>query len=258
MRLILEYWKDYVTNTAATNKTQRIKRIKRWVMQNQSASLRDLKRQFPEASDEELKAAKKTASYATFEEGQKEKREKPFYVAKRDKKIKGKTHYVVMHRPSGTYVPSNVYKMGRASVQGLVDELNAYNEENDGILDDPNLPNTENVKKVLDIVRNSEHKEDNIDIQEKQKRASCPPATQKPKLNQANKEKAANNPEIKYGYPEQMISEGKKCGNCAAFDTSEEMVACGGASEDKSFGYCTMHKFTCAAEKSCLTWADKQ
>ena len=98
----------------------------------------------------------------------KENKEGPFYVAKRDKKIKGKTHYVVMHRPSGTYVPSNVYKMGRASVQGLVDELNAYNKQNDGILDDPNLPNTENVKKVLDIVRNSEHKEDNIDIQEKQ------------------------------------------------------------------------------------------
>ena len=164
MKLILEYWKGYVTNTAASNKAQRIKRIKRWAMQNRSASLRDLKKQFPDASDEELKAAKKTASYATFEESQKEEREKPFYVAKRDKKIKGKAHYVVMHRPSGTYVPSNMYKMGRANVQGLVDELNTYNEENDGILNNPNLPNSENLQTVIAVIRNSPHREDNVEF----------------------------------------------------------------------------------------------
>tara|TARA_A100001515_G_C4552948_1_gene204088 strand:- start:302 stop:790 length:489 start_codon:yes stop_codon:yes gene_type:complete len=162
MKLILEYWKEYVTNTAASNKAQRIKRIKRWAMQNQSASLRDLKKQFPEASDEELKAAKKKASYATFEESQKGK--EPFYVAKRDKKIKGKAHYVVMHRPSGTYVPSSMYKMGRANVQGLVDELNAYNEENDGILNDPNLSNSENLQTVIAVIRNSPHREDNVEF----------------------------------------------------------------------------------------------
>ena len=93
-----------------------------------------------------------------------ENKEGPFYVAKRDKKIKGKTHYVVMHRPSGTYVPSNMYKMGRANVQGLVDELNTYNEENDGILSDPNLPNSENLQTVITVIRNSPHREGNIEF----------------------------------------------------------------------------------------------
>ena len=94
-------------------------------------------------------------------------------------------------------------------------------------------------------------------ISEATQEPSCPPATKDSKLNEQNKQKAKENPEIKYGNPEQMLSEGKKCGNCAAFDTSEEMVRCGGATEDKSMGYCTMHKFTCSAEKSCLTWAKK-
>jgi len=163
MRLILEYWKGYVTDTAATNKTQRINRIKRWVMQNQSASLRDLKRQFPEASDEELKAANKTASSATSEESQ--KGEEPFYVRATGKKVKGRrsddekfrsmAHYVIIHRPSNTYVDSSLYRVGSDNVKALAKELNSnfghlkVNEET-GKLEG------KDVTAILDFILNSE------------------------------------------------------------------------------------------------------
>ena len=46
----------------------------------------------------------------------------------------------------------------------------------------------------------------------------CPEPTQNPKLNDENKLKAAMDKEIQYGYPEEMLSQDKKCGNCAAFN----------------------------------------
>ena len=85
--------------------------------------------------------------------------------------------------------------------------------------------------------------------------SDCPAPTQDPELNAANKQRAAEDPEVQYGFPEQMIAEGKRCGGCAAFNVSENMVRCGGAAEDRSVGYCMMHEFTCAAKRSCLTWA---
>tara|TARA_R100000234_G_C4989507_1_gene174843 strand:- start:289 stop:1077 length:789 start_codon:yes stop_codon:yes gene_type:complete len=82
----------------------------------------------------------------------------------------------------------------------------------------------------------------------------CPIPTRNRKVNEANKAEAAEDPDIKYGYPDEMPDD-KRCGNCAAFNVSENMIKCGGASEDRSIGYCMMHEFTCAAEKSCLSWA---
>jgi hypothetical protein len=88
-----------------------------------------------------------------------------FYVDRRKKKIRGKTHYVIMHRPSGTYVPSDLYKMEPESVQGLADELNAYNAENEGIFDDPDLPSNEQaMETALEIIRNSPHREGSLEF----------------------------------------------------------------------------------------------
>ena len=36
---------------------------------------------------------------------------------------------------------------------------------------------------------------------------------------------------------------------------SKKMIACGGANEEGTVGYCKMHDFSCAAEKTCLTYA---
>ena len=90
---------------------------------------------------------------------------------------------------------------------------------------------------------------------------SCPAATQDKGLNAKNKADAAKNPKIKYGHPdkvpelESLAKQKKLCGNCAAFDISKTMVSCGGANEEGTVGYCKMHDFSCAAEKTCLTYA---
>ena len=90
---------------------------------------------------------------------------------------------------------------------------------------------------------------------------SCPAASQNTRLNAQNKTKAAKNPKIMYGYPEKipelqpLAEKGNLCGNCAAFNVSEKMIQCGAAAEEGDRGYCMMHEFTCAAEKTCLTWA---
>ena len=90
---------------------------------------------------------------------------------------------------------------------------------------------------------------------------TCPVATQEEEINTANKCKAAINREIAYMHPEdalkiiEMVEEDKFCGNCAAFDITPQMVDCGGANEEGTVGYCKMHDFSCAAEKTCLTWA---
>ncbi len=90
---------------------------------------------------------------------------------------------------------------------------------------------------------------------------SCPAATQDKDLNRNNKIKAAKNPKIMYGYPDKvpelqsLAKKGSFCGNCAAFNISEKMIDCGAATNAGGRGYCMMHDFTCAAEKTCLTWA---
>ena len=66
---------------------------------------------------------------------------------------------------------------------------------------------------------------------------------------------------VQLGYPEDAIKilelaeQGKFCGNCAAYDISPKMVACGGADAEGTFGYCKMHDFSCHKNKTCLTYA---
>ena len=97
-------------------------------------------------------------------------------------------------------------------------------------------------------------------IKEEKKENKCPEPTQNSELNELNKGKAAVNREIAYMHPEdaqkilEMVKKEKLCGNCAAFDISQEMIDCG-VKVDEGFGYCKMHDFSCAAEKTCLTWA---
>ena len=90
---------------------------------------------------------------------------------------------------------------------------------------------------------------------------SCPVATQEKEVNAANKGLAAVDRKIAYMHPEdaekilKLAEEEKLCGNCAAFDISQKMIDCGGANEEGTMGYCKMHDFSCAAEKTCLTYA---
>lgn len=89
----------------------------------------------------------------------------------------------------------------------------------------------------------------------------CPVATQEEKINKLNKGKAAVDRKIAYMHPEdavkilELAEEGKLCGTCAAFDITPQMVECGGANKEGTIGYCKMHDFSCAAKKTCLTYA---
>jgi hypothetical protein len=115
----------------------------------------------------------------------------------------------------------------------------------------------------------------------------CPPATQNIKLNLKNRQKAID--EYRYGpldpnEPNEEFWQDKanewnlgdaedaksaRCGNCAAFDESPDMLDCiakGIGSEPGSdahdtidagtLGYCKFLKFKCAAKRTCDAWVE--
>ncbi len=83
----------------------------------------------------------------------------PFEVVKRDKKVRGRMHYTIVHTPSDKYIPSHLYNTGKRNAQGLANELNAYNSSNDGALESPDLASDEaTLKTILDIIAKSKYK----------------------------------------------------------------------------------------------------
>ena len=98
-------------------------------------------------------------------------------------------------------------------------------------------------------------------IKEAKGNESCPAATQDKELSNFNRGVAAQSRKVAYMHPEdamkilELAEQGKLCGNCAAYDISPKMVSCDGADEAGTYGYCKMHDFSCAAEKTCLTYA---
>jgi len=102
----------------------------------------------------------------------------------------------------------------------------------------------------------------------------CPPATQDLGLNTANRQRAIDEPWIRYG-PLNLADEGywdmvaarwktsravakqSRCSNCVAFDISPRMSACmpGSVQKQGRLGYCHMHHFKCHSSRTCLTWA---
>ena len=103
---------------------------------------------------------------------------------------------------------------------------------------------------------------------------ACPRATQDVALNTKNRNETRDNhmygplnPQEPGDYWEKIaekwktdVSAAKKslCGNCVAFDISPRMKDCmpGEVSEGAGeLGYCWMHHFKCASERTCDTWA---
>ena len=117
-------------------------------------------------------------------------------------------------------------------------------------------------------------------------KASCPTATQDVRTNLKNRKKAIedasygplNPSEANTEYWEKIAEEWsvspeeakkQRCGNCAAFDMSEDMLDCiakGIGSEPGSnpmdtidagdLGYCKFLKFKCAAKRTCDAWVE--
>lgn len=120
------------------------------------------------------------------------------------------------------------------------------------------------------------------------KKFTCPKPTQDVDLNLRNRQKAIKgqrygpaNPSLKNDkfwsakakmWDDIPISEAKtmRCGNCAAFDRSPQMLKCirdglGDENPDSydtvdagTLGYCHMLKFKCAAARTCDAWVTRK
>ncbi len=122
-----------------------------------------------------------------------------------------------------------------------------------------------------------------------QKEQKCPDATQNVELNLENRQHAIDD----YGYgppnpeepndefwqekadkwntdPEQAKT--MRCGNCKVFNISDKMKDCiklgmsGGEESEaddydsvvEDLGYCQMHRFKCAASRTCISWISEE
>ena len=85
-------------------------------------------------------------------------------------------------------------------------------------------------------------------VQEYDGEKSCPIETKDKAKNDENKLVATE--EYKYGAPTDPDT---VCGNCAAFNMSSRILDCLGTDSD-NVGFCETHRFTCEAEKTCVSW----
>ena len=116
-------------------------------------------------------------------------------------------------------------------------------------------------------------------VEQAEKDAGCPDATQDLELNTENRNAAIQAEHIQYGplnlsdedYWEKAAkhwnttpetAKKSRCANCIAFDVSPRMLEClpGPVSEpiedsEGKLGYCWMHHFKCHSARSCYTWA---
>ena len=90
-------------------------------------------------------------------------------------------------------------------------------------------------------------------MEENEEGRSCPIPTQDPDLNARNKEEAMDTS----GYRDPADSGDFKltdvCGNCAAYNQTEDMLECIGDESD-DLGYCQMLKFVCSSDHTCDKW----
>jgi len=86
----------------------------------------------------------------------------------------------------------------------------------------------------------------------------CDNSIKNKQLNLKNKGEAALDQEVAYMHPEaamkivEFAQAGRLCGNCMAFDVSEEAQSCG-VDVDAGYGYCTGYDFMCHEDKTCLS-----
>ena len=90
-------------------------------------------------------------------------------------------------------------------------------------------------------------------MEENEEGRSCPIPTQDPDLNARNKEETMDTS----GYRDPADSGAFKmtdvCGNCAAYNQTEDMLECIGDESD-DLGYCQMLKFVCSSDHTCDKW----
>lgn len=119
--------KEEITRGQAEIRRRQFQAVKDFIKANPKASMKALKTVGPKLTDKELKRAKsqEQARRGTFEEAKGKEVSGPFVVTKRPDKIKGVTHWVIVHEPSNLAIPSTMHKMTQRRVKALAKELNA-------------------------------------------------------------------------------------------------------------------------------------
>lgn len=84
---------------------------------------------------------------------------------------------------------------------------------------------------------------------------SCPLATQDPDINEENKMAAAEEAAYRDPSEDGGFRSDEVCGNCGAYNQTEDMMDCIGVEEDEdSLGYCQIFKFVCESMHTCDRW----
>lgn len=148
--------KEEITRMGAEIRRRQLKAVKNYIKANPNPSMKDLRRVGPKLADDDIKLAKRQeqARIGTYEEAKGKKVSGPFVVTKRPDKIKGVTHWAIVHEPSNLYIPSTMYKMKAGPVKALAKELNT----NFGDLRSAKLEK-EDVEAIKDFILNSEFRD---------------------------------------------------------------------------------------------------
>ncbi len=92
------------------------------------------------------------------------------------------------------------------------------------------------------------------EMEEDEEGESCPIATQDERVNAENKQVAIDEANYREQNSGAAFRVTKQCGNCAAYNITEEVRDCIG--EDvEDMGYCQIYKFVCGEYNVCDDWA---
>lgn len=96
--------------------------------------------------------------------------------------------------------------------------------------------------------------EEGIEVDKMEEGSSCPVSTQDGDVNEMNKLEAVEeanyrDPSLDGGFRADEV-----CGNCGAYNQTEEMMECIGADDDAGLGYCQIFKFVCEGMYTCDEW----
>lgn len=97
--------------------------------------------------------------------------------------------------------------------------------------------------------------EEGIEVDQMEEGSNCPIATQDPEVNEMNKMEAVEEASYRDPAEDGGFRADEVCGNCGAYNQTEDMLECIGVSDDApTLGYCQIYKFVCESLYTCDEW----
>ena len=96
--------------------------------------------------------------------------------------------------------------------------------------------------------------DEGIEVDKMDEESSCPVATQDSDVNEMNKVEAVDEANYRDPAMDGGFRADEVCGNCGAYNQTEEMMECIGADDDAELGYCQIFKFVCEGMYTCDKW----